>query len=204
MGKVSSNSKKEIGNIISNYIYCGDVFLRNIIEDNGLDTSIYTLIIKAIILLLERGKEIDKIQFILNSETTLDETLSLYKAMCILDIDNSPTSSEILAGAEWNKDRKRKNLKIPEFSSINKVAKYYTPSAEYKILIYDKTAEFLVRNKILENVLKAMVMRFDISDMDATPIFHKLNEMYDTITSNINYSDKIQVLEYQTEQVVQN
>jgi hypothetical protein len=35
LGKVSSNSKKEIGNIISNYIYCGDVFLRNIIEDNG-------------------------------------------------------------------------------------------------------------------------------------------------------------------------
>ncbi len=154
--------------------------------------------------MLERGKEIDKIQFIPNSGTSLDEALSLYKAICILDIDNSPTSNEILAAVEWNKDRKRKNLKIPEFSSINKVSKYYTPTADYKILIYDKTAEFLVRNKVLENMLKSMVMRFDISDMDGTPIFYKLNEMYDTITSNIDYSDKIQVLVYQTEQVVQN
>ena len=204
MGNVFSNSKKEIGNILSNYLYCGDVFLRQIIDENNLDTSIYTSIIKAVIVMLERGKENDKIQFIINSESTIDEILSLYKAFCILNIENSPSSNDLLAVADWNKDRKRKNIKVPEFNSINKVSKYYTPTSEYKILIYDKTAEFLVRNKILENMLKAVVIRFDIADMDATPIFYKLNEMYDIITTNINYSDKIQFLEYQTEPVATN
>ena len=162
--------------------------------------SLYTLIIKAVIMMLEKGKDSDKIQFVVNQPAnSIEEKLSKYRAYCILKIDGSPTSSELLSSAEWNKDRKKKNIKLPEFNSFNKASKFFTITPEYKVLIEDKNVEFLIRNKVLENFLKAIVMRFDISDLDATPMFSKFNEHYDTIMNNIDYSKVIQVLEFYPE-----
>ena len=42
-------------------------------------------------------------------------------------------------------------------------------------------------------------MRFDIVDMDTSPMFAKYNEFYDTILGQIDYSTKLQVLEYSNE-----
>ena len=150
--------------------------------------------------MLEKGKENEKIQFVVNTPAPkLEDKLSLYRAYCILKIDNSLSSNDLLSTSDWIKDRKKKNIKIPEFNNISRVSKFYTPTPEYKILIYDKTAEFLIRNKVYENCLKAIVMRFDIVDMDTSPMFAKYNEFYDTILGQIDYSTKLQVLEYSNE-----
>lgn len=150
--------------------------------------------------MLEKGKEFEKIQFVVNlPPKTIEEKISLYRAFCILKIDNSLTSNDLLSTSDWVKDRRKKNIKVPEFNNISKTSKFYTPTPDYKVLIYDKTAEFLLRNKVYENCLKAIVMRFEIMDMDATPMFTKYNEIYDSTMDRINFSNILQVLEYQNE-----
>lgn len=149
--------------------------------------------------MLEKGKENDKITFIPVANSSVEEKLAAYKAYCILRIDGNPLSNDVLASADWNKDRRKKNIRVPDFNNLNKASKYYTLTPDYRVLVFDKTADFLIRNRVLENCLKAIVMRFDISDMDATPMFTKFNEYYDSILAKLDFSDKIQVLEYPME-----
>ena len=64
--------------------------------------------------MLEKGKENEKIQFVVNTPAPkLEDKLSLYRAYCILKIDNSLSSNDLLSTSDWIKDRKKKNIKIP-------------------------------------------------------------------------------------------
>jgi len=91
------------------------------------------------------------------------------------------SASEIIETAEFYKDTKKKRpINLPIFDKDLIAAKIFASSAETNVLIYDKNAEFIIRNKILETFL-----RLSQNEVDSKAIFKQFNEKYDYFIDGI-------------------
>lgn len=151
--------------------------------------------------MIEKGNNIDKINFIFKQREDgqplqiidLEEMkarILKYQAFCVYSLPDS--SNNIIDTTDFTKDtKKKKPVKAPEFSMDLKTAKLYQKNSEHNIIIYDKTAEFIVRNKILEESI-----RIYNHELETKAIFRQFNEMYENIIDSMQIYDIIQFYSY--------
>ena len=153
--------------------------------------------------MIEKGVNIDKINFIFKSKeegsdfssgsssgygsADIKERFSKYQAFCVYELPD--ITSAIIDTSDFGKDsKKKKPVKAPEFSSDLKNSKLYQKNAEHNVLIYDKIAEFIVRNKILEESIRAFN-----NELETKVIFKQFNEAYDSFVNSLPIFNHIQL-----------
>jgi hypothetical protein len=160
--------------------------------DKVTNIQFYPMVIKALITMLEKGVNVDKIDFVFKSSdmSFSAEKISKYQAFCRYELSESP--SIILDSTDFIKDsKKKKPMSIPDFNKELKTSKVFSTTSDYKVLIYDKQAEFILRNKILESFLRATNFEADVK-----PIYKTYNEQYDILVSSLPLLESIQKYSY--------
>lgn len=175
----------KIGDVISDINLSGDYIFNEFCQrlKEHIIINLYSNLVKALCLMIEKGHNIDKINFVFKNTNHIqklgfEEKIATYQAFCILEmIDNY---SDILDSVEYIKDsKKKKAIKAPEFDDQLIIAKYYQKNQDHNLLIYDKTAEFIIRNRILESFL-----RFVNNEVDSKPIFKTFNDIYESVLND--------------------
>jgi hypothetical protein len=143
--------------------------------------NFYPLIMKSVCLMIDRGINADKINFISKpaGQVSSIEKIKQYEAFCQIELDYN--CQELLENVEYVKhSNKKKPIKAPEFDSEMKLAKLYQRTPEHNVLIYDKSSELVIRNKILECCLRVICT----NEIESKPIFKNFNNLYDTYVSS--------------------
>ena len=170
----------------------GDIFLKHLFEQNKsqIDINHYVTCIKYLLQMLEKGTNVDRMQFIFQKvDTNLTEKLKSYEAILLYEMTEEWT--DFLENSEYVRDpKKKKAMRIPNFMSDSCTSKYMQKTPEHNILIYNKYAEFFFRNKMIENILKTIYGRFEINDIESKKEFTKVNELYEDMLKNITCFDK--------------
>ena len=127
-------------------------------------------------------------------EITFIEELNKYEALCILE-ENRPTI-EILDECDFVRPTRKKNVPAPEFDSeILQMKAYQNFPDLHNVILYDKMAEFLLRNKIFECALAQF--HYVIGSEDETDdYFREFNPNYDELIDNSSLYKIIQVYHY--------
>ena len=169
----------------------GDIFLKYVIEQNKsqIDMSFYVNCIKNIMQMVEKGQNVDRIQFMFQkTDTSLTEKLKSYEA--ILTYEMTEDWNDLLESTEYLRDpKKKKAMRLPNFMTETSAAKFMQKTPEHNILIYNKYGEFFFRNKMIENILKTIYGRFEINDIESKREFIRFNELYDELLKNITCFD---------------
>lgn len=157
----------------------------------------YNIILRALIILLEKNQHVEKINLnfkpVENSDTNLEDKVSKYSGYCILE--NSPVTLQSLDRLEYVKDtKKKKAFKAPELDNERGV-KLFQKTHELNVLIYDRKAEFITRNKVLEAFLKLYHNKFEI-EIESKTIFKVFNEFYDGIMESSDLNKKLQSFKF--------
>lgn len=208
--KNSGKLTSEDWTLISEYLLPlnnnADVFYREYHEKNidEFDKEYYEIIVKALLGHLEKQNHVDKIDIKFKSaETpveTLEEKIAKYQGLCY--IENSERILGSLERMEFAKDtKKKKAFKVPDISD-ERSPKAFQKTPEITLLFYDKKAEFITRNKVLEAFLKTYHNKFEI-EIDSKTIFKVYNEFYDANMSDIELFEKIQTYKFEVHDVVE-
>ncbi len=168
-----------------------------------IETEFYNTIIKALLILLEKSQHIEKINLNFKQEDqpniTIKEKITKYSGYCI--INNSDATLEYLEKLEYAKDtKKKKAFKVPDVDQERGV-KTFQKNANINVLFYDKKAEFITRNKVLEAFLKLYHNKFEI-DIDSKTIFKMFNEFYDAKMQTTEIEDHIQTFKFDIHDIV--
>lgn len=187
-----------IAKIISELDINTDYILKDLLEkysndNNPINIEFYPMIIKSLCFLCEKGTWIDKINLIFKksySNPNFENKISSYQAYCKLNMNESP--EEIMEVVNFVRESKKK-LKIPEFDEEITISRYFTKTADHNILIYDKNAEFIIRNKLFEMCLRTI--NFDV---DMRQAFITFNKQYDELILKADSEafKGIQIFEY--------
>jgi len=166
-----------------------DLFER---YSNLVNPDFYPLIIKALCNFSEKGAFLEKINFIFKNNyfTNFDNNIIKYQAICKLEMDDN--FEEVLETTNFIKDQK-KRIKVPEFEEDVRISRYFQKTADHNILIYDKNAEFIIRNKLLEICLRTIP-----NELDTKQAYILFNKYYEDLISNA-YSrifKEMQIFEY--------
>lgn len=188
----------KIGEILSDINLNNDYILKNLMEklETEINPHFYSLIIKGLCSLIEKGISIDKINFIFKNSNEIinipyEEKIQSYQAFCQYNPNEDILNT--LETVDYIKDsKKKKPIKAPEFDNEFKNSKYFNKTPDHNVLIYDKIAEIVVRNKILENCIKSIN-----TEIDTKPIFKRVNEVYDELLSTSDIYNMIQFYSYQ-------
>jgi hypothetical protein len=130
----------------------------------------------------------------------LEEKLVKYQGLCVLE--NSEKMLASLEKMEFAKDtKKKKAFKVPDISD-ERNAKAFQKTPEINILFFDKKAEFITRNKVLEAFLKLYHNKFEL-EIDSKTIFKVYNELYDSIFEENDLYNKIQTFKFDVHDVVE-
>jgi hypothetical protein len=179
--------------------YNADPYLKDIINKLGdaLNTSYYNMIIKAFTNLLANGSQHnDKINITFKDcrNISLENNLKEYKALCVYNM--SEDVEEIFESVEFSSKKKKKGMRPPEFR-FETSAKYFTRTPEFNVLIYNKKAEFLIRNKIFEVIVKNFETVTDHElDIDTKSLFLKFNEVYEEMVEQTGIQEKLLCLKF--------
>lgn len=154
-------------------------------------------------MLLEKSQHTDKINITFKQldqpDITIEEKLSKFSGYCI--INNSEKTIDSLERLEYAKDtKKKKAFKVPDVDHERGV-KSFQKTPEINVLFYDKKAEFITRNKILEAFLKLYHNKFEI-EIDSKTIFKVFNEFYDAIMDSSDLGNMIQTFKFDIHDVV--
>jgi hypothetical protein len=145
---------------------------------------------------LANGKHADKIniQFKETKEGTIHDRFKEYKALCVLEI--AETLEDIFEEAEFKDKKKKKGIRTPEFR-FETSARYLTRTQEFNILIYNKKAEFLIRNKIFEIIIKHLetITEHEL-DIETKNMFIKFNELYEAMIDRTGIYEKLLCLRF--------
>ncbi len=199
----------KVTNILSQENMIGDIFLKDLIEQNKsqLDMSHYTNCVKTILQMLEKGQNAERMQFVFQKvENSVNEKLMSYEAILYYEMTEEWT--DILENSEYVRDpKKKKALRLPNFINDNMISRYMQKTPEHNILIYNKYAEFFFRNKMIENILKTIYSRFEINDIETKKEILKFNELYEEMLRNITCytkSENIMKIDYKKLPEVEN
>lgn len=160
--------------------------------------------LKALFLLLEKSQHTEKINITFKqsdqTEITVEDRLSKFSGFCL--IKNSEKTIESLERLEYAKDtKKKKAFKVPDVDHERGV-KSFLKTPEINVLFYDKKAEFITRNKVLEAFLKLYHNKFEI-EIDSKTIFKVFNEFYDAIMDAADIETKIQSFKFDIHDVIE-
>jgi len=168
------------------------------------DREYYSIVLKALILLLEKFQHSDKINFnfkpLEQPDTTVEEKLGKYSGYCV--INNSDRIIDSLERLEYAKDtKKKKAFKVPDLEHERGV-KTFQKTPEINVLFYDKKVEFITRNKVLEAFLKLYHNKYEI-EIDSKTIFKVFNEFYDSNMDGSDLEHRIQSFRFDIYDVVE-
>ena len=135
-------------------------------------------------------------------ELTFADLLNKYEAICMLEWEKS--TSEIINNCDFVRPNKKKSIPIPELENDFIQLKAYQNNPEtHNVLLYDRIAEFCIRNKIFECAL-AHYSYITNMENDSTEMFKAFNMAYDEVIDNCEISNTIQVYHYAPEKEKQN
>ena len=127
-------------------------------------------------------------------EITFADVLNKYEAVCMLEWEK-PTS-EVINTCEFIRPSKKKNVPAPDLESDFIQVKAYQNNPEaHNVLLYDRVAEFCLRNKVFECALAHFTYITSIEN-DSAEQFKSFNEVYDQYIDNSEISNTIQVYHY--------
>ena len=112
--------------------------------------------------------------------------------------------SDILEEVEYVRANKKKTVPAPDFESdMNQVKAYQNNPEVHNVLLWDRVAEFIIRNKIFENAL-AHFSYTTSNEIDSKPAFEQFNNDYDEMINNSVINNTIQVYHYEPEKEKEN
>ena len=127
-------------------------------------------------------------------EITFADILKKYEAICMLEWEK-PTS-EIINTCEFIRPSKKKNVPAPDLESdFTQVKAYQNNPEAHNVLLYDRVAEFCLRNKVFECALAHFTYITSIEN-DSAEQFKNFNEIYDQYIDSSEVTNTIQVYHY--------
>ena len=148
----------------------------------------------------EKGKEEEKEKE--PKKETLADLLNKYEAICMLEWEKS--TKEIINNCDYSRPNRKKNVPAPEFENEFIQLKAYQNNPEtHNVLLYDRIAEFCLRNKIFECAISHYTYMTSIEN-DSEELFKNFNAAYDEVIDNSTISNTIQVYHYSPEKEKQN
>jgi hypothetical protein len=156
------------------------------------------MIIRAFISNIINGNNTDKINIKFKEESTLslEDKMKELKALCVYEL--SEDFETIFENADFSKDKKKKKgMRSPDFR-FNTNIKYFNRTGEFtNILIYNKHAEFVIRNKVFEVIVKALETITDHElDVETKNLFIKFNELYEEMIDKTEIYNRILCLRF--------
>ena len=135
-------------------------------------------------------------------EITFEEILNKYEAVCMMEWEKS--TYDIINNCDFVRQSKKKTVPAPEFENDFIQLKAYQNNPEtHNVLLYDRVAEFCLRNKIFECALAHFAYITNIEN-DSAELFKNFNAAYDEVIDNSRISNVIQVYHYAPEKEKQN
>jgi hypothetical protein len=145
----------------------------------------------------EKEKEEEEKEKEPKKEITFPELLSKYEAICMLEPEK-PTL-DVINNCDYIRPAKKKNIPAPEFENDFIQLKAYQNNPEaHNVLLYDRIAEFCIRNKIFECALAHFAYTTNL-DNDSSELFKAFNMNYDEVIDNSELTNTIQVYHYSPE-----
>ena len=190
-----------------------------------VNSSFYSLIIKTLIDLITKSSYTDHFNFIFDKEAkeegeegeeekkdeeegeeekkvevkeeTFEDKLKKYEAICMFDWKKP--YEQILEEVEYVRGNKRKTVPAPEFESdMNNVTAYQNNPESHNVLLWNRVAEFIIRNKIFECTLAHFSYTTN-NEIDTKPAFEQFNHDYDEMINNSVINNTIQIYHYAPE-----
>ena len=135
-------------------------------------------------------------------EETFADLLNKYEAICMLEWEK-PTS-EIINTCEYVRPGRKKNVPAPDLENdFIQVKAYQNNPESHNVLLYDRIAEFCLRNKIFECALAHFTYITNIEN-ESSEMFKSFNANYDEFIDNSKISNTIQVYHFMPEKEEQN
>ena len=125
------------------------------------------------------------------------DILNKYEAICMMEWEKS--TNEIINNCDFVRPSRKKNVPAPDLENDFIQLKAYQNNPEtHNVLLYDRIAEFCLRNKIFECALAHFSYITNIEN-DTPEMFRNFNAFYDEIIDNSQISNTIQVYHYAPE-----
>ena len=130
-------------------------------------------------------------------ELTFGDILNKYEAICMIEWEKS--TNEIINTCEFVRPSRKKNVPAPEFENdFIQVKAYQNNPESHNVLLYDRIAEFCLRNKVFECALSHFSFITNIEN-ESGEMFKNFNMAYDEFIDNSQISNTIQVYHYSPE-----
>ena len=127
-------------------------------------------------------------------QLTLADLLNKYEAICMMEWEKS--TKEIINTCEYIRPSRKKNVPAPDLESDFVQVKAYQNNPEtHNVLLYDRIAEFCLRNKVFECALAHFSFITNIEN-ESSEQFKHFNAAYDEFIDNSQISNTIQVYHY--------
>ena len=106
---------------------------------------------------------------------------------------------QILEEVEYVRGNRKKTVPAPEFESdMNNVTAYQNNPESHNVLLWNRVAEFIIRNKIFECTLAHFSYTTN-NEIDTKPAFEQFNHDYDEMINNSVINNTIQIYHYAPE-----
>ena len=130
-------------------------------------------------------------------ELTFADLLKKYEAICMMEWEKS--TKEIINTCEYVRPSKKKNVPAPDLENdFIQVKAYQNNPESHNVLLYDRIAEFCLRNKVFECALAHLAFITNIEN-ETSDLFKNFNANYDEVIDNSQISNTIQVYHYTPE-----
>ena len=130
-------------------------------------------------------------------EITFSDLLNKYEAICMMEWEKS--TSEIINTCEYIRPSRKKNVPAPDLENdFIQVKAYQNNPESHNVLLYNRIAEFCLRNKVFECALAHFSFITNVEN-DTSDLFKNFNAIYDEFIDNTQISKTIQVYHYQPE-----
>ena len=130
-------------------------------------------------------------------ELTFTDILNKYEAICMMEWEKS--THEIINSCEFVRPSRKKNVPAPDLENdFIQVKAYQNNPESHNVLLYDRIAEFCLRNKVFECALAHFAFITNIEN-ESGEMFKNFNLIYDEFIDNSKISNTIQVYHYAPE-----
>ena len=128
---------------------------------------------------------------------TFEERVRKYKALCMIEMKKP--GKEMICDVDFAKSGRKKAVRAPDFEGeFLNVRAFMNLPQEHNVLLYDRCAEFILRNKIFEQVL-AQIGYVLNQDIDSQQMFNTFNETYDNMIDGSELNKIVQVYHFPPE-----
>ena len=159
-------------------------------------TSFYSLVLKCLLVLIEKNN--DKINILFKEKNQIEN----YKGLCLFNFPNDEVIEYM------SKDKKKKKGIKPLEYTFDFNAKLFSKTQDSNVLIYNKKAEFIVRNKVLEVFMRTIEIIYDEElDIDLKNIYTDFGYLYDEYIKSTGIYEKYTIIDFydkETAEVIDN